>query len=232
MKAPPDLLMVKRSQEHATERASLFGMRLVVAIETGEGVRLNEVMVKELTGGDQITARRMREDYWSFWPTHKVFLCTNHRPTVRGTDLAIWRRLKLIPFTVTIPEEEQDKSLPGQLAQELPGILAWCVRGCLDWQELGLDPPDEVEAATASYKQDEDIIGVFLSEECHVSSELRTRASSLYARYKKWAEASGEHPSVQRKFGRAMTERGFARHENNGIWYLGIGLRQEDRVDF
>ena len=225
MKAPPDLLMVKRTPEHATERAALFGKRLVVAIETGEGARLNEVMVKELTGGDQITARRMREDYWSFWPTHKVFLCTNHRPTVRGTDHAIWRRLKLIPFNVTIASDKQDKALPEKLAAELPGILAWCVRGCLEWQEDGLNPPEEVEAATTQYKQDEDTLGAFLAENCTTAAGDRVKASALFARYKAW---SGDDRITQRKFGRAMTERGFERITNDGIWYLGLDLRVED----
>ena len=225
MKAPPDLLMVKRTPEHATERAALFGKRLVVAIETGEGARLNEVMVKELTGGDQITARRMREDYWSFWPTHKVFLCTNHRPTVRGTDHAIWRRLKLIPFNITIANDKQDKALPEKLAAELPGILAWCVRGCLEWQEDGLNPPAEVEAATTQYKQDEDTLGAFLAENCTTAAGDRVKASALFARYKAW---SGDDRITQRKFGRAMTERGFERITNDGIWYLGLDLRVED----
>ena len=228
MKAPPDLLMARRNPEHATERAALFGKRLVVAIETGEGSRLNEVMVKELTGGDQITARRMREDFWSFWPTHKVFLCTNHKPTVRGTDHAIWRRLKLVPFTVTIPDAEQDRGLLDKLATEMPGILAWAVRGCLEWQEDGMNPPPEVEAATAEYRRDEDVLGSFLTEHCMVESGLQSQASALYARYRAWADPNCDRPLNQIKFGKAMTERGFERFSSNGIWYRGIGLRPDD----
>jgi putative DNA primase/helicase len=227
MKAPPDLLMARRTPEHATERAALCGMRLVVAIETGQDARLNEVMIKELTGGDQITARRMREDFWSFWPTHKVFLCTNHRPTVRGTDHAIWRRLKLIPFNVTIPDDEQDRTLPDKLADELPGILAWCVRGCLEWQEEGLKPPAEVEAATTQYRKDEDLLGTFLDENSVIGDALRVKSSELFGRYKAW---SGDERTTQRKFGVAMTERGFPRIENHGIWYQGLELRQDDPI--
>src|SRR5262249_46370128 len=112
MKAMPDLLMAKRHETHPTDRADLFGKRLVGAIEKAEGRRLDETMVKELTGGDKIRARRMREDSWEFDPTHKIMLCTNHRPVIKGTDAAIWRRPKLIPFNVTIPDAERDKALP------------------------------------------------------------------------------------------------------------------------
>ncbi len=131
MKAPADFLMVKRG-EHPTAQAGLYGMRFVACVETDEGRRFAESMVKDLTGSERIRARRMREDFWEFDPTHKIILASNHKPTVRGTDHAIWRRIRLVPFAVTIPESEQDKSLPGKLLTELPGILAWCVRGCLD----------------------------------------------------------------------------------------------------
>jgi putative DNA primase/helicase len=159
MKAQPDLLMARRGEQHPTALADLFGKRLVVANETGEGHRLNESLVKELTGSDKIRARRMREDYWEFSPTHKIILSTNHRPEVRGTDHAIWRRIRLIPFDVTIPDDEQDARLPEKLAAELPGILAWCVRGCLAWLEIGLNPPDPVSRATDGYRREQDSIG-------------------------------------------------------------------------
>jgi putative DNA primase/helicase len=231
MKAPPALLMVKRSDAHPTEQAALFGKRLVVAIETGEGARINEVLVKELTGGDPITARRMREDFWTFKPTHKVLLCTNHKPAVRGTDHAIWRRLRIVPFTVTIPEAEQDKALPRKLLEQLPGILAWCVRGCLEWQQDGLNPPPCVIDATEQYRQDEDVLGAFLAEHCLENPELRVKGSTLFARFKVWAEGSAEPCMTQRKFGMAMTERGFERYTNDGTWYRGLGLRQTETDD-
>jgi putative DNA primase/helicase len=150
--APPGLLVVKRGETHPTERAILFGKRLVVDMESAEGARLNEQFVKQMTGGDKITSTRMREDFWDFWPTHKVLLCTNHKPKIKETKDAIWRRLRLIPFTVRIPDEEQDKELPRKLRVESPGILAWCVRGCLEWQRHGLAEPDEVKAATKKYR--------------------------------------------------------------------------------
>lgn len=226
MKAPPDLLLMRRQESHPTERASLYGKRLVVAIETGESRRLNEELVKELTGSDPITARRMREDFWTFDPTHKVWLATNHRPTIQGTDHGIWRRLQLVPFTTTIPDDQAIKDMPARLAAEYPGILAWCVRGCLEWRKEGrLTAPEEVSQATNEYRRDEDILGAFLEEHCLINPPLRVKASALYERYKAWAERSGEDVASQKRFGNAMTERGFGRLTNNGTWYLGIGLR-------
>ena len=143
--AAAGLLVVRRNDQHPTERASLFGKRLVVDVESAEGARLNESLVKQLTGSDRISARRMHEDFWEFSPTHKLMLCTNHQPVIRETKTAIWRRVKLIPFNVTIPEEEQDKELPAKLREEYSGILAWAVRGCIDWQQNGLQTPDEVK---------------------------------------------------------------------------------------
>lgn len=148
MQASRDLLLVKRGESHPTELAALFGKRLVVATETDDGRRLAEGAVKQLTGSDKVLARRMREDFWEFDPTHKVLLATNHKPEVRGTDHAIWRRLRLIPFDIVIPDAEQDKMLPKKLEAELKGILAAAVQGCLEWQRLGLGLPDEVKQAT------------------------------------------------------------------------------------
>src|SRR5215213_6238174 len=135
-----------------TELADLFGARFVASVETDEGRRLAEDLVKQLTGRDPIKARRMREDFWQFDPPHTLFLATNHRPEVKGTDYAIWRRLKLVPFEITIPGAEQDKGLPEKLREELPGILARIVRGCREWQREwqrdGLGEPAEVRSAT------------------------------------------------------------------------------------
>ena len=225
--APPGLLIAKHGESHPTERAMLFGKRFVVDVETAEGARLNENLVKQLTGSDMITARRMREDFWSFLPTHKVMLCTNHKPEVRETKNAIWRRIKLIPFSVAIPEAEQNKELPRLLQAEYPGILAWCVQGCLDWQRDGLKVPQTVSAATQNYRTESDAYGTFLAEHCMQGPGLRVKASPLYEAFKKWAERSGENVTSQRAFGFVMTEHGFERITNNGTWYLGIGLRSE-----
>jgi putative DNA primase/helicase len=227
MKAAPDLLTVKRDT-HPTERADLFGRRLVVAAETEQGARLAESLAKELTGGDRIRARRMREDFWEFAPTHKVILCTNHKPQVRGGDHAIWRRLRLVPFVVTIPDEQQDKQLPEKLRAEAEGILAWLVRGCLAWQRDGLGTASAVTAATGEYRTEEDTVGAFLTDRATFSDAYRCRASMLYSAYKCWCERTGEHVLGQRDFGLALSKiDGVERYGNNGIWYRGIGFRHD-----
>ncbi len=130
--------MATKGDRHPTELADLHGKRFVAAVETADGGRLSEALVKELTGGDSIRARRMREDFWQFRPSHTVVLATNHKPTIRGTDHGIWRRIRLVPFTVTIPDAEQDKQLTSKLRAEWPAILRWAVAGCIDWQRNGL----------------------------------------------------------------------------------------------
>jgi len=227
-KAAPDLLLAKKGQ-HPTELTDLFGRRLVACIETGEGRRLAETLAKELSGGDRIRARRMREDFWEFAPTHKIAVATNHKPVIEGTDHAIWRRLLLLPFTVTIPPEQQDHTLPEKLADEAAGILRWCVEGCLAWQRRGLDPPDLVQTATREYRQDEDLLGSYIEEYCTTGPLLKVRASIIYSNYCDWARASGEGPISQKRFGTAMTERGFERTRSDGVWYAGIDLRSEQR---
>jgi putative DNA primase/helicase len=230
IKAASDLLMMKRNETHPTDKADLFGKRLAICIETEESRRLAQSLVKDLTGGDRLRARRMREDFWEFDPTHKVMLCTNHKPEIRGTDHAIWRRVRLVPFEVIIPDKEQDKELGTKLRSELSGILSWCVRGCLDWQREGLGLPDEVKAATEEYKIAQDVLGAFLSECCVCRREYRVKAQHLYGAYLEWTKRSGEEPANQRKFGESMTERGYKRLTNNGTWYLGLSL-STDEID-
>lgn len=225
MKCPPDMLMAKKTDSHPTDRADLFGKRLVVAIETEAGRRLNETMIKELTGGDSIRARRMREDFWEFKPTHTLIMATNHKPAVRGTDHGIWRRLKLVPFTVAMDDAQADKAMPEKLRDEYPGILAWCVRGCLAWQEDGLATPAEVTEATASYRREQDIIGAFLDECTTRSNALKVKASDLYKRYTEWAEAGREHVASMKMFSAAIEERGIEKKTSNGVWYMGLGLK-------
>ncbi|HEX5269464.1 MAG TPA: phage/plasmid primase, P4 family, partial [Gemmataceae bacterium] len=208
IKASRDLFMARKADSHPAQLARLFGKRLVVAVETADGERLDEALVKELTGGDPITARRMREDPWQFTPTHKAVLVTNHRPEIKGTDHAIWRRIRLVPFKVRIPDAEQDKDLLAKLRQELPGILAWCVAGCSMWQEEGLEPPEEVRAATEGYRAEQDVLGEFLAQCCDRQGELKVRASQLFSAYRSWCDRAAEHAVSQRRFGEAMTERG------------------------
>jgi putative DNA primase/helicase len=225
MKAPPDLLMVKGNDAHPTERADLAGKRFVACVEASEGKRLAESLVKELTGGDKVRARRMREDFWEFDPTHKVWLAANHKPVIRGTDWGIWRRIKLIPFNVAIPPEKKDTALQGKLRAELPGILNWALLGCVEWQAEGLGEPQAVSAATSRYRRQQDVLAGFLDECCIVASDARARAGDLLTAYRKW---SGDDRMSQRRLGEALTERGFDTAVVAGYtWRLGIGLTED-----
>lgn len=225
-KAPSNFLTQAKADRHPTELASLFGKRLVVAVETGEGARLDEVRIKELTGDDPITARRMREDFWTFTPTHKVVLCTNHKPEVRGTDHAIWRRVLLVPFAVTVPDDQQDATLGKKLRDEASGVLAWLVSGCLEWRRIGLRPPASVTQATAEYRASQDVLGAFLADRCVQIQGARVKSGKLYGAYLEWCQASGESPRNLRQFGASLTERGIKRFTNNGTWYADLDLRQ------
>jgi putative DNA primase/helicase len=240
IRANPTLLMQGRG-EHATELAQLFGMRLVVASETEEGARLKESLVKDLTGGERIRARRMREDFWEFAPTHKVILQTNHKPQVRGTDAGIWRRLRLVPFRARFWKPDEvgagedvpaemvaDTRLPEKLRSEYPGILAWMARGCFDWQHGGLTLPEKVRTATTDYRQGEDVLAQWLAECCVTGdANYRARSAALYLSYVKWCETNREDAAGRRAFGESMAERGYERKVSNGTWYLGVALRDE-----
>jgi P4 family phage/plasmid primase-like protien len=209
IKASRDMLLASKDDKHPAQLARLLAKRIVFAVETPDGARLDETMVKELTGGDPIVARGMRQNPFQFDPTHTTFLVTNHRPRIRGTDEGIWRRVRLILFTVTIPEAEQDKELPEKLAAERQGVLAWLVEGCLDWQRQGLKTPPEVTAATAEYRRAEDVCGAFIEERCRKHPKASTSCADLYGAYKTWAEENGEEVQTPKALGRALSERGF-----------------------
>jgi putative DNA primase/helicase len=211
MKAPSNFLVSSKSTRHPTELADLHGKRIVAALETEDGARLSESLVKELTGGDIVRARRMREDFWEFTPSHTMFLATNHKPSVTGTDNGMWRRLKIVPFNAVIPEHEQDKELATKLEHEFPGILRWMVEGCMDWQEDGLIAPDQVETATENFRSDMDRLGEFLAECCLEASEATASAQELYNVYKSWSYDRGESPDTQTAFGTRLRERGFGK---------------------
>ena len=171
-------------------------------------------------------ARKMRQDFYEFRPTYKIWLAANDRPTITGTDLAIWRRIRLVPFTVVIPGPEQDKDLPAKLRGELPGILNWALHGCLAWQRDGLGIPQEVQAATEAYRVEEDILAGFLDDCCTTGSEEKVTANALYVTYTNWCKDSGERPLTKTALGLRLAERGFTpdRTHNEGRLWQGIGL--------
>lgn len=207
--AAPGLLIARGGNEHPTGLADLQGRRLVVVSETGETGRLDDEQVKALTGGDRITARRMRMDFYQFDPTHLLVMQTNHKPRVTGTDEGIWRRLRLIPFVVTIPPEKRDARLPEKLQAELPGILTWALDGWRKYQSEGFITPAAVTAATSEYRDASDQIGAFVMESCEVGDCFTATAAELYRTYSTWCDEAGERPRTQREFGMRLSERGF-----------------------
>jgi putative DNA primase/helicase len=181
----------------------------VSAVETEANRQLAEALVKRLTGNDKIAARFLFKEFFEFDTEFSLWLATNHRPRVTGTDHAIWRRILLVPFTTVIPDAEQDKHLTDELREELPGILAWAVRGCDAWRETRLDPPDDVLAATSDYRAEQDLLGDFLDDRCTVSARAADTSKHLYDAYRPWCEEAGEKPMTKRAFGMALRERGF-----------------------
>jgi putative DNA primase/helicase len=197
----------------------------VSAVETEEGKRLAEVKIKQLTGGDTVTARFLFQEFFEFRPLFKLFLATNHKPEIRGTDHAIWRRIRLIPFDVTFAPSQQDKALTEKLRAELPGILAWAVQGCIQWQRDGLSLPDEVRTATAAYREEMDALAAFLADCCTIHPEAQVTANDLGTAYQSWCEANGEKPLKSIALGKRLRERGFTptRSPRTRGW-RGLGL--------
>lgn len=203
---PIGTLTARRQGNAASgDLARLRGARYVTASEADEGVCFAESTVKLLTGGDTIAARFLYSDVFEFLPQFKLWISTNHKPVIKGTDHAIWRRIRLIPFTVAIPEAEQDKDLVTKLQAELPGILSWAVQGCLDWQEKGLDVPTEVKDATKEYRAEMDTVGLFLAENCAEDDDAKVGKGKLYVAFDQWG---GD--KTKREFSKAMQEKGFS----------------------
>ena len=206
--AAPGLLVTKFGQNSSVGEADLMGRRLVVVSETGESEKLNEEQVKRLTSREPIKARRLYQQLMQFDPTHLILLQTNHKPRVAGTDHGIWRRLKLIPFLVTIPEHLRDTDLGSKLRSEYAGLLAWMVEGWKKYQVNGLPIPRAVAAATAEYRSASDKIGMFLAEYCRVGSQFSCTTEQLYKAYERWCMAENERPVSKNRLTQLLLERG------------------------
>lgn len=212
--------------------AAIRGARYVAAVEADAGRRLAESLIKQVTGGDMVKARFLYREEFQYKPTYKIFLAANNKPTIRGQDHGIWRRIRLIPFEVTIPKDQQDKKLPQKLQEELPGILAWAVEGCRAWQQGGLQDPAEVIDATQSYREEMDVLGDFIAECCVISRTAQATTKALYAQYLKWCEENAERPLAKNPFSTRLKEKGFeqTRTKHARMW-LGIGLLDSTHAD-
>jgi putative DNA primase/helicase len=230
---PITTFTLKNNNDSASnDLAGLKGSRMVSATEAEETHRLAESLVKSVTGGDTIACRFLFKEFFEYTPQFKVFISTNKKPYISGTDLGIWRRVCLVPFDVSIPEEKQDRKLAEKLRAEQQGILIWLLTGCLKWQRLGLEMPDEVRAATEEYKTEMDWLAGFLDEYCMVNNQMSCGSTELYDEYVKWADKSGERIKSQKKFGAALAEKGYERDRpgNGRIRWMGIGLRYDENA--
>jgi putative DNA primase/helicase len=229
---PIETLLERSSDAVRNDVARLHGARLVVAIEGEFGKRLAEALVKQLVGGDRVTARFLYREHFEFVPTFKLVVATNHKPVIRGTDLAIWRRIRLVPFAVTIPPEEQDRKLPEKLRAELPGILRWAIEGCRLWQEEGLGLPDAIKQATDAYRDEMDALGEFVGECCVEEPGAQATTKGIYDVYTAWAQRAGEKPVGIKTFARLVAGRG---HQpiRTRAWrgWVGIRLRGPDEAE-
>lgn len=222
-----DSIMVKQNKSAAnSDIARLEGARLVTSSEPNDGLRLDEGLVKQLTGGDTVTARYLYGKEFEFKPEFKLWLATNHKPIIRGTDDGIWRRLMLVPFAVKIPDNRVDKDLKYKLQRESVGILNWAVEGALKWQREGLKAPESVQKASREYRNEMDVTSEFIEECCKVGKHEMARASELYQSYKQWANSNTEYLMSGTKFGKEMSKKFDKKHDRQGTFYGGVSLKQ------
>jgi putative DNA primase/helicase len=188
--------------------AGLQGARLVTAVETEEGRRWAESKLKTMTGGDPVKARFMRQDFFTFVPQFKLNVAGNHKPTLRSVDEAIRRRLHLIPWNVVIPPAERDKHLADKLRTEWPGILAWMIDGCLQWQQIGLSPPKIVSDATEAYMDNQNTFAAWIEDYCALDANAWESTSLLFDGWKTWCERNGAYVGDTRSFAEMLETRG------------------------
>jgi putative DNA primase/helicase len=229
----PEGLVIRQDREPHPERfAALRGKRLAVSNELEAKAALAEQTVKSLTGGDTLSARELYGRRFNFEPTHKVLLVTNHRPRVAGRDNAMWRRLRLVPFAVTIPPERQDPDLARRLIEEHgPAVLTWLVQGAMEWHRTGLGDAEAVTDATEDYRQSQDMVSSFLAE-CTVEVPgQKTKVGDLYNEWRRWCETAGERPGRRQDFAAALDETSLNVTTYQGFKFvrdLGIRLVGED----
>lgn len=228
--AKTETVLLARDERSHTPRPDLLdlrGRRLVTASEVVEGKHFNEALVKSMTGGEELNARALYgSSAVTFTPSHKLWLGVNHLPVIRGDDEGIWRRIRVIPFSVTIPEGERDPGLPAALRAEWPGILRWALQGCLAWRRERLGtPPTEIRQATSAYREESDLLADFLTERCVTGDGERATGGGLYLAYKAWATASGFRPASKNIFAAKLNVKGFVATKSHGTMvYRGIGL--------
>jgi len=224
---PVEMFIEAQGDRHPTEIADLHGVRFAVTSEAPLGKSFDESKLKKLTGGDRLEGRRMREDFWQFDPSHKLFISGNHRPRIKGQDDGIWRRVYLIPFNVQIPASEQNPDLPAFLSEELPGILNWAIAGCMAWRSLGLAPPESVQAASDDYRQSQDALADFFDSCCEIVPGVRQNWPEFFRAYNDYCERNKEKPLGKIILLEHMADRGFPKRK------LGVlGSKTQEKAFF
>ena len=224
---------MKKTSEQSNDLARLKGMRLVTTTEIEQGKAISESLIKQITGGDMITARFLYGEFFSFKPTFKIFMATNHKPKIRGSDNGIWRRIKMIPFTVTIPPKQRDGDLGKKLLAENSGILNWLIQGFKMWKKEGLcEEPDAIKNANEEYRMDMDSVGTFIMECFTIDASMKIREGNtqVYNTYLKWCTKNNERALSQKSLTIRMQEKGFKRCVSNSQrFWLGLVMKNEWR---
>lgn len=221
-----DTFVEREGEGIRNDLAALTGVRLVVAQEGQDGVRLDEGTIKQMTGDDEVTARFLHREFFTYKPKLKPVLVTNHKPVITGTDNGIWRRVVLVPWLVTIPSDKRDKKLSGKLAGELDGILQWALQGLRMYQEDGLELPRAIEIACADYRADSDLIGHWVADKCIVKDTAVSTSTAIYESYAEWSRGFGHRPLSQKTLSDKLKERGFQQaRSNSSRGWSGIGIK-------
>jgi len=224
---PTETFMARKGEQIGNDLARLKGTRFVTTTETEQGKKLAEPLIKQITGNDSITARFLYGEYFNFQPTFKVFMATNHKPSIKGSDHGIWRRIKLIPFTNRIPEDKQDKHLEYKLRLEASGILNWLLEGVQNWMKGGLKAPPKVLEATNEYRSDMDVVGNFIRECCVQKAGILIKVKELYNAYQSWCAENNERAASERFLALRLQEIGFERYRTaEARYWRNIGLKE------
>jgi putative DNA primase/helicase len=221
-----ETFMKKSTEQIGNDLARLRGTRFVTTTEAEQGKRLSEPLIKQITGNDQITARFLYGEYFNFLPTFKIFMATNHKPVIKGTDHGIWRRIKLIPFTTRIEEEQQDKHLEDKLLAEKSGILNWLIEGVKRWRKEGMKTPKIIINATAEYRSEMDVLGNFVKECCIQKEGIQIKARELFKCYQDWCEENKERSCSERFLGLRLKEMGIEqKRSTDGRYWQGLCIK-------
>jgi putative DNA primase/helicase len=228
-RAPAEMILQQKQTQIPADVAQLKGKRFVITSELEDNRRLAEARVKSLTGGDTIEARELYGKWFSFKPTHKLWMFGNHKPVITGADEGIWRRVRVIPFTVTIPEEKRRPldEFVDYLCEEGSGILNWALEGYIRYREAGLNAPDRMREATKQYRTEMDVVGQFIDEYCERLSGLSITAKSLWQVYHGWCDDMGERSFSGRRFCQVLRERGLEVRNgtDNKVFVYGLALK-------